>query len=412
MPMDHKSIFLRIWHSQYLWKSSFFVGLQMVTQILSGAFQVWALANYLPRESYGIWGYCGSLAGIASIFTLPGMGHVVMYGASQQQDGVLMAAVRLRLTYGTLSTLSLLCMAMAHHLSGQEQAAGQLLLAALFLPAQLALDSMDSFLAGLGNFMALFWRRLIAQGSMALAVWIGASTTGSLLVCSMILYIGGLLVSLILFLTLLKHRRNTLLPENFKSLSQHFSLRSIGTTIGYNMERPLLSAFVSFDAMAAYNLAVAAQIPVGMGRMVERIVISRLANRELGISLSQVQWGMWALFSLGALGYLILIPIIGFLLPLFLPHYGDAIPLIDILLLQMPFVWASSLGMSWLLAQPQNHLWYHRIAWGIVLARIVFITTGAVIGGIRGVAWAWVMLEGVQFLAVMGFSLRPANQAP
>ncbi|MBF0160776.1 MAG: hypothetical protein HQL88_00675 [Magnetococcales bacterium] len=409
MQHSHALLLRRLWNSPYLRQSSFYAGLQMVAQMLLGSFQVWALAHYLPRESYGIWGYCGALAAIVSLFTLPGMGQVVTYGAARQYDGVLMAAVRVRLAFGTLTTLSLLGMALAHFLSGEQQAAGLLLLTALFLPAQMALDSMDAFLAGLGNFRALFWRRLLAQGSMALALWIGVSQTSSLLICGAILYGGGLLVSLILFLTLLKHRRNRDLPDDFKGLSQQFSWQSIGSTIGYNMERPLLSFFTTFNEMAAYNLALAAQLPVGMGRLVERILVSRLADRRLGISPAQVLWGMGVLFGLGALGYALLVPLLYLLIPLLLPHYEDAIPLMAILLLQMPSVWATSLGMSWLLAQPQNHLWYHRITWGIVVARILFITIGALSGGIQGVAWSWVLLEGGHALLLLLLCRRLAR---
>ena len=408
---DHKSLLRRLWHSPYLRQSSFYVGLQMAIQIMLGSFQVWALAHYLPRESYGIWGYCGALAGLVSIFTLPGMAQVITFGAAQQQDGVLMAGVRIRLTFGILSSLLFLGLAVAHHVSGRDEAAYLLLFAALFLPAQLAFDSVEAFLTGRGHFKALFWRRLITHGGMALALWIGASTTGSLLVCGAIHYGGGLIISFGLFLTLLNYRRNNILPENFKGVSQRFSLQSIGSTIGYSMERPLLSASVSFGDMAAYNLAVAAQLPVGFGRVVDRIFVSRLAKRELGISVAQVQWGMWVLFGLGVLGYVTLIVIVRYLVPVILPHYEDAIPLIEIILLQMPFVWSSSLGISWLIARPQNHLWYHRLVWGILVARIVFITIGALTGGILGVTWAWVLLEGIHFLAVMGITTLLAKRA-
>ena len=409
--VNHKSLLHRLWHSPYLRQSSFFVGLQMVTQILFSMLQVWALAHYLPRESYGIWGYCGALAGIATIFTLPGMGQVITYGAAQQQDGVLVAAVKVRLTFGLLSSLALLCLAIGHYYAGRQDAAIMLLFAALFLPAQLAFDSVDAFLTGQGNFKTLFWRRIITQGGIALAIWIGAAISGALWVCAFILYGGGLLVSAALFVPLLQQRRNHIMPDNFKQLSQRFSLQSIGSTISYSMERPLLSAFVSFNEIAAYNLAMTAQLAVGFGRVVDRIFVSRLANRQLGISITQVQWGMWVLFVVGALASMVVIMVVRYLLPLILPHYQDAVPLMSIVLLQMPFVWSSSLGISWLIAQPQNHLWYHRIIWGTLLGRILFLTIGALTGGVLGVIWAWVILEGCHFLAVMGISTMLAKSS-
>ncbi|MBF0182210.1 MAG: hypothetical protein HQM03_19515 [Magnetococcales bacterium] len=409
--MDHKSLLLRLWRSPYLWQSGGYVGVQMVMQAVLGTLQVWALANHLPREGYGVWGYCAALAGIVTVFTLPGMGQVITYGAARGMDGVLWAGVKIRLTFGLLSSLALFGMAGAHLYTGERQSAGLLFLAGLFLPSQMAFDSVEPFLTGQGRFRALFWRRLIAQGSIAMAIWIGAAWTGSLWVCGLIMHGGGFLISLLLFKNLLRYRRNTLLPDDFAGLSRQFSLQSIGNAIGYNMERPLLAGLVGFEAMAAYNLALAAQLPVGMGRLVDRIVVSRLANRELGVSPAQVRWGMWMLFGLGGAGYLMLVQLIRWLVPWILPGYLDAILLIEILLLQMPFTWANSLGMSWLLARPENHAWYHRVTWVVLVARIVSIVAGALLGGIPGVCWAWVVLEACQFGVTQGMILRRTGDA-
>ncbi|MBF0183206.1 MAG: oligosaccharide flippase family protein [Magnetococcales bacterium] len=398
--INHRGMLQRLWHSPYLRQSSFYSGAQMGAQIVLGMGQIWALANYLPRESYGWWGYCAGITGLVSIFTLPGMGQMITYGAARQMDGVLWAGVRIRLRFGILATLLLLAIAVWHRQTGQETVFFMLLLAALFLPAQLALDSMDAYLHGAGLFRALFFRRLLAQGILALAIAVAAWSTGSVLICALLLYGGGLLITLLLFLTLLPKRRNHLLPDDFLSLSRQFSLQSIGTAIGYNMERPLLSRFISFEEMAAYNLALAAQLAVGIGRLVDRILISRLANPRCGVEVSQVRWGMQLLFILGATGYLLLSLLLSWLLPMLLPHYGDALPLIYILLLQMPFAWANSLGMSWLLARPEHHPYYHRVTWLIMTLRILLLTAGAFLAASRGVAWAWVLLEAGQFLAV------------
>ena len=406
------SLLKRLWHSRYLRESSFYVGLQQIVQITIGLFQVWVLAHYLPRDAYGIWGYTAAFAGMASIFTLPGVNQVVTYGAARQQDGVLLTGLRLRLLFGLLATLSLLILAAGHLVIERRDAAILLLLAALFMPAQQAFDSVEAFLTGLGNFKALFFRRLVALGSMALALWIGAATTGSLLVCGSILYGGGLMISATLFLFLLKYRRNSILPETYKKMIRQFSLQSVGSTISRSMERPLLSMFINFHEMAAYNLALTAQFPVSFGRLVDRILISRLAKREGEITQAQVRWGMWMLFAIGWPAWGVMVTAVGILVPWMLPNYGDAVPLIEILLLQAPFAWGAKPGLSWLLARPESHRWYHRIVWGIIFARIFFITVGAWNHGMQGVAWAWVMVEALTFLVVMAVLTTRRSTTP
>ncbi len=407
------SLLKRIWHSRYFRESTFYVGLQQMVQVFIGLLQVWVLAHYLPRDAYGIWGYTAAFAGMASIFTLPGVNQVITYGAARQLDGVLLTGLRLRLRFGLLASLTLLIIAAGHLAVDRWQAAVLLLLAALFLPAQQAFDGIEAFLTGLGNFKALFFRRLAAQGGMLLALWIGAASSGSLLVCGSILYGGGLLISVTLYVMLLKYRRNDLLPDDFKGMIRQFSLQSVGSTISRSMERPLLSLFVGFHEMAAYNLALTAQFPVSFGRLVDRILISRLAKPEEGITLEQVRWGMWMLFAIGWPAWLLMVLVVRILVPWILPHYGDAVPLIEVLLLQVPFAWAAKPGLSWLLARPENHRWYHRLVWGIILTRMALITIGAWSGGLMGVARAWVAVEVLTFLAVLAVLMghRPATPA-
>ncbi|MBF0367850.1 MAG: hypothetical protein HQL52_00175 [Magnetococcales bacterium] len=401
----------RLVRSQYLRQSGLYVGLQQLSQITIGLLQVWVLATHLPRDAYGVWGYSAAFAGMATIFTLPGVSHVITYGAAHGQDGVLVAGVRLRLKFGVLTSLTLLVLAAAHYHSGRIDAAWLLFFAALFLPAQQAFDGVDAFLTGLGNFRALFFRRLAAQGFMVVALWLGAAMTGSVVVCGGILYGGGVVVSGGLFLSLLKLRRNREMPDNFKGMIKQFSLQSIGATLSRSMERPLLSAFVGFKELAAYNLAMTAQFPVSFGRLVDRILISRLARSKGQLERRQVLLGMGLLFGVGLPAYVLMVAVVRVLVPWILPHYGDAVPLIEILLLQAPFAWGAKPGMSWLLAHQENHRWHHRIVWGIIVARVGFISAGAWGFGMMGVAWAWVGVEGLTFLAVLGVLLAVTEEA-
>ncbi|MBF0399302.1 MAG: oligosaccharide flippase family protein [Magnetococcales bacterium] len=404
--------FGRLFASRYLRESLFFVGLQQAFQVGVGLLQVWILTNHLSREAYGVWGYVAAFAAMANIFTLPGLNQVITYGAANLQHGVLMAGVRLRLSYGLLSSVVLLGLAWSHAGSDQAQAAGLLLITALFMPICQVMDSMDAFLTGLGNFKALFWRRVLLQGSLSLSLWAGAVFTGSLWVCGAILYGGGALISTLLFVSLLKHRQNTLLPDRFQNLTRQFSLQSIGATISRTMERPLLSLMVGFHDLAAYNVALTAQVPVTYGRLIDRILISRLTGLRQKIDASWVWFGVGVLFGIGWPAWLLLVMVVRWLVPIVFPGYVDAIPLMEILLLQIPFSWGAKPGLSWLLAHAEYHAWYHRLNWGTILARILLIAAGAWQGGMTGVAWAWVGVEGLTFCAVLLVLSKAAVRGP
>lgn len=402
--------FGRLFHSRYLRESVFFVGLQQAFQVGIGLFQVWILTTYLAREAYGVWGYVAALVAMASIFTLPGINQAITYGAANLQHGVLMAGVRLRLTYGLLSSVVLLGLAWTHANSDRSQAAALLLITALFMPICQVMDSMDAFLTGLGNFRALFWRRVVLQGSLSLLLWMGAVFTQSVWVCGAILYGGGAVISTLLFLSLLKYRQNSLLPDQFQSLTRQLSLQSVVSTISRTMERPLLSLFVGFHDLAAYNVALTAQIPVSYGRLLDQILISRLARLQKKLAASWVWVGIGVLFAVGWPVCWLLVLVVRWVLPTVFPDYVDAIPLMEILLLQLPFAWAAKPGWSWLLAHAEHHHWYHRLNWGTILTRILFITIGVLLGGMSGAVWAWVGAEGLTFLAIVLVLSRVTTQ--
>ena len=111
--MSNKGIILALSKSTYLKESAIFTGLQEAIHLITGLIQVWVLARFLPRDDYGIWGYCAAFGGMACVFTLPGITQSITYGAAHKKDGALWAGVKLRLRFGMLATIALLLFVMS-----------------------------------------------------------------------------------------------------------------------------------------------------------------------------------------------------------------------------------------------------------------------------------------------------------
>jgi O-antigen/teichoic acid export membrane protein len=398
----HKSeLIKRLYNSSYIWGSSTFATLQEGVHFTTGMMQVWAMTYWLPREDYGIWGYCASLLGMASILTLPGVNQVIAFGASRVEDGVLWKATRIRLVFGLLASVALWIMAIAHLWMGRTKAAYLLIIMGFSAPFQQAFESVDSYLMGSGNFRALFYRRLVMQTTLAIGVSLTAWATRSIVLCGTVLYGAGLILNGIIYIHIYKLRRNDVLPSSFTSMVRHFTAQSVGSVVSKSMERPLLSGYVTFGELAAYNLSQAALLPVGMGRLIDRILFSRLARSHDAIAVRTVLTGSWLLFLVGWPVYGVCALAVHLLVPIVLPHYQDSVPLAVILLLQLPFVWASKPGTSLLLARPGSHHIYHRLVWGIILGRLLFVLTGVVLAGMTGAAWGWVAVESITFVVMI-----------
>jgi hypothetical protein len=225
--------------------------------------------------------------------------------------------------------------------------------------------------------------------------------TKSVLICGLVQYCFGLSLSIILFLNLYKLRRNDIIPENFSSMNKSLSAQSFVSTLSRSFERPLLSVFVTFRDLAAYNLAQATLLPVGLGRLIDRILFSRLARKEDAVSIDMVRFGSWLLFGFGWVAYAASVAGIWLIIPVILPHYLDVLPFATILLLQLPFAWASRPCLSLLLARKEYHGLYYRITWGIIASRIICISFGAIVYGMKGASYGWVFVEVITFLTII-----------
>ncbi|MCX7806278.1 MAG: hypothetical protein N3A38_13985, partial [Planctomycetota bacterium] len=354
---------LRIIRSKYLRESALYAGGIEVSLAVFGVLQTLALGIWLPREGYGIWGYVAGMVGMAGVFTIPGIAHVVIYGAAHGQDGCLWHGTRIRLLGGAVSSVFLLAIAGFHALAGRKDIALVLAIAGIFAPALQALDTMDAFLMGRGDFRSLFARRIACGASTSGAVALAAWGTSSVLWCYVAFCLAGAILTGSLFIRAMSMRSNRAVPENFGPLTRRFAAQSAAASLTNHFERPLLKTLVSFEELAAYNMAKALLLPVGFGRLVDQILVSRLARREYAVDVSTVMRGMWFMLAAGALAWGACTAGIWLLVPVLLPRYEDCIPLATVLLSQMPFAWGARPGMSLLLARGEHHGAYHRLVW-------------------------------------------------
>ncbi len=411
--MGIRPVLSRIIRSKYLRESAACAGGIEVSLAVFGVLQTLALGFWLPREEYGIWGYTAGAVGLAGVLTFPGMAQAVIYGAAHGQDGCLWRGTRIRLLGGAASSAVLLSLAGFHAWAGRKDIAAVLAVCGVLAPTFQALETMDAFLMGRGDFRSLLARRIATGAGTCAAVAVAAWGTGSVLWCCAAFYSAGLVLTGLLFLRALGMRANRAVPENFGSMIRQFAAQSAAAAATNHFERPLLKAFVSFEDLAAYNMARAMLLPVGFGRLVDRILVSRLARREDAVDIPTVMRGMWLMFAAGALAYAVCAAGVWLLVPVILPGYSDCVPLAAVLLSQMPFAWGARPGMSLLLARGEHHWLYHRVVWAGYAIRAVFVASGCAAAGMYGAAGGWVAAEAANFaLAALGVArLRGSERA-
>ncbi len=107
-----------------------------------------AFANLLPKETYGLFRYILSLAGILSIFTLTGIKRAIGQAVASGHDGALKVGVRYQLRWNILLFIAFLLLGLYYLLNGNLQIAISLFVIGVSAPITTALSTYGAYLEG------------------------------------------------------------------------------------------------------------------------------------------------------------------------------------------------------------------------------------------------------------------------
>lgn len=111
-----------------------------------------AFANFLPKETYGLYKYILSIAGILNIFTLRGMNTAVVQAVAAGNENALKTSVKYQLKWNLMMMAALLA-ASAYYFWNVNQIFGiSFLILGLFVPATQAFNTYGAYLDGKKEF--------------------------------------------------------------------------------------------------------------------------------------------------------------------------------------------------------------------------------------------------------------------
>ncbi len=110
------------------------------------------LANLLPKETYGLYRYILSLAGVLNIFTLTGMNSAVSLATATGDDGSLKSAARYQIKWNTLMLFAFWSLSAYYFFNDNLTIAASLLVMGIFAPLTSAFNTYGAFLQGKKNF--------------------------------------------------------------------------------------------------------------------------------------------------------------------------------------------------------------------------------------------------------------------
>lgn len=139
----------------YLAKGGFWVSFGQGFNSTLSLILIIAFANLLPKETYGLYKYVLSIAGILNVFTLTGMNSAISRTVALGDDSVLQPAIRYQLKWNLLMLVALYCVGGYYILQNEYDFAIAFFILGTFVPMTLAFNTYGAYLQGKKKFQVV-----------------------------------------------------------------------------------------------------------------------------------------------------------------------------------------------------------------------------------------------------------------
>jgi len=345
----------------YLAKGNFWQVLgQVVNNALSLAL-IFVFANYLPKETYGLYRYILSLAGILAIFTLSEMNQAVGQAVASGNDGILRASVRYQLKWNTLQLFAFFALGTYYFYNGNTPVALSLFVMGIFSPLAQAFNTYGAYLNGKREFRLNNIFSIISTGiyviSMITVIIISDDIVWLVVTYSIVTFV----TTIALYITTLR----TFKPpatEAYDALKygRELTFISLISPVVAQIDKIILTHFWGATQLALYSLSMA--IPGRATSLIKSLAdigfvkFSTKTSEELNkVFYLRIFQGL-LIGAICTTGYIILAP---YLFQYLIPKYLDAL------------FYSQLLSVSFLVAMPNRYV--SLLLASQKLSRVIFI---------------------------------------
>lgn len=311
----------------------------VITNILAALLMI-AFANFLPKETYGLYRYILSLVGILTVFSLTGMNISVAQATAAGNEGALKASVKYQLKWNFIMMLASWALATYYLWQQNAEISVALFILGFITPFTYTFNTYGAYLEGKKDFkrknIFLIWSSIIYVAGMLPVIYFGKSIPWLIAAYA----ITSFLPNLFFYIKTLKIYNP---PENKSSdaiaYGKHLTYLNFVNPILGQADNIILGHFWGVDQLAVYFLARV--IPDKIGPFVKQIIgvgMPKLAQKNLE-DIKKVFWKrIFQAAGLGAIlaaGYILLSPIV---FKYMLPKYLESIFYSQLLALTFIFI--------------------------------------------------------------------------
>ncbi len=242
----------------YLARGSFWLTLGQIVSMAASFLLALAFANLLPKETYGIYKYILSMAGILAYPTLASINTALKQAIARGYEGSLILGLKTRFRWGTLGSLGSLVIAGYYFYNGNLTLTIAFLIVALFTPIMDSLTIYISMLHGKKLFDVSSKYGMIRETIPLLILISSLFLTNNLFVILLAYFISNTLSRFILLkLTLRKYPPNKKVDPQTISYGKHLTLTKILGPFAKHLDSIILWHFLGPIEVAIYSFAMA-----------------------------------------------------------------------------------------------------------------------------------------------------------
>jgi len=383
----------------YLTKGGFWMTLSQVSSNMLSLLLVIAFANLLPKETYGLYRYILSLAGMLNIFSLTGMNYAVARAVATGSKGVLQASVRYQLKWNLLMLAAFWALGGYYFIQGDSLFAISFLILGIFTPATLAFNTYGSYLEGKRDFRLASISSIISTfvyaAGMLIAILLSKEVIW-LVIAYSATTLGTTLFFYVFTLRTFKPS-HSFSGETLKYGRELTFIGFIGPVVS-QIDKIILAHFWGTAQLALYSLAMA--VPdratsliknlIGLGSPKFAIKTPKEINK---VFYTRIVQGM-VIGLVCFIGYVLIAP---YLFKYLIPQYLDALVYSQILAVGLIFAIPNRYVSLLLVSQKLSRVIFtNSIIQGVV--KILLYVVLGIWGGIMGLVLAYVTISFIGML--------------
>ena len=383
----------------YLTKGGFWMTFGQAASSVIALLLTIAFANFLPKETFGIYRYILSLAGVLNVFALTGMNSAVARAVATGHEGALRTSVRYQFKWNLVMLAAFWALAGYYLIQGDSLFATSFLLLGIGVPSTLALNTYGAYLEGkkefkLANISSVISSLVYAAGMLAAILWSGE------VFWLVTAYAVTTFVSTLFFYIVTLRIFKPPITDAGETLTYGRELTFIGfiEPLTSQIDKIILAHFWGPAQLATYSLAMA--VPGRLTSFIKTLVglgSPKFATKTYKEINAVFYKRIFLSMGLGAVTAVVYIVVSPYLFMYLLPQYLDGVFYSQILATSLLFAMPNRFVSLLLVSQKLSRAIFATNITQGVLKIVLYVVLG-VWGGIMGLVIAFIALSSVGLL--------------